>query len=423
MDKLSAGPRLLATLPTGYSHQIAPSSRQGAWIVDWAVLEATICGCLFDVSGNSSHCISPWTVYAAALAIVDIDTGAKSLGAHTLVLTPEGPPVQPLTVAAFKTSSTAIEFHIIAPAMMSGIVQSVSILVSPSVQSLQSSTDRNVVLIFSKIESFSLMNHQAVTTMVEGLVPNMLYNLSVTYATALGTGPAAWLLASTQEAVPAKMHAPILLATSGQRVEVAWLSPPMQLTALSYEVEFICGQASLALVEYRGNETSYAAMRNPSDGSYRVRAINGAGAGEWSDFASLQAVTFSFSSNSNMIQFGSLIGGGLLILIMIGAIYFKRWSRNRSPFAITTDMWEIPRETVLLLGQVGKGAFSVVFQGELAERGLRVAVKQISTRMTSESNCRAIEEELGIMKYLSSPWHPNVRIHIYVYCDTADSSY
>jgi serine/threonine protein kinase len=91
------------------------------------------------------------------------------------------------------------------------------------------------------------------------------------------------------------------------------------------------------------------------------------------------------------------------------------------------DDWEMSREKIVLTGELGKGAFGVVlkglvtFSGEENENGIRLsghtvtaAIKKMARRFLTEQDHRDFQDEMSVMKSLSSPGHENASLAIHI---------
>lgn len=127
----------------------------------------------------------------------------------------------------------------------------------------------------------------------------------------------------------------------------------------------------------------------PGHFTFRVRAISPAGAGAWTSVRTLfiEEPGFGFATFGNtwalplIIVFACLTG---LAIPSVAAVYFWRRSHKQPPlpanmnvsvnpdyewehaFVYEPDEWEVDRESVKLIREVGKGSFGLVYEGAVS---------------------------------------------------------
>ncbi|KAK2588363.1 hypothetical protein KPH14_004377 [Odynerus spinipes] len=208
--------------------------------------------------------------------------------------------------------------------------------------------------------------------------------------------------------------------TNNTIVEVSWdtVKYPNALT-VSYTIEYTNldikdAKKSTECIPYvgRGEERKSHDIKNLSPGHYslRVRSTSLAGDGAFSD-----TVYFSVGlTNDNSIMFiFLLIFGFVSISSIAGYIYLRNHQKKKkqerliasvNPDYIETkyiiDGWEVPRENVEILEELGLGNFGMVYRGRLDNSG-EVAIKTIS-ETANEREKNEFLNEASVMKNFST---------------------
>nr|KAF7432422.1 hypothetical protein H0235_005346 [Vespula pensylvanica] len=203
-------------------------------------------------------------------------------------------------------------------------------------------------------------------------------------------------------------------------VEVSWdtVRNPNALT-LSYTVEYTNldvkdAKKSTECIPYvgRGEERKTHDIKNLSPGHYslRVRSTSLAGDGNFSE-----TIYFSVGllNDNPIVLISLLIFGFFTVFIIIGYIYLRNRQKKKkqerliasvNPDYIETkyiiDSWEVPRESVEILEELGLGNFGMVCRGRL-DNNIDVAIKTIS-ETASEREKNEFLNEASVMKNFST---------------------
>lgn len=205
-------------------------------------------------------------------------------------------------------------------------------------------------------------------------------------------------------------------------VEVIWESVkyPNAFT-VSYTIEYTNldvkdAKKSTECIPYtmgRRQEGRYNShyIRNLSPGKYSLRMRSTSLAGDGTFTA---VVVFSVGlSDNNQVLLTTLLIGSILLIGLFALIFLVRNQRKRrkqerliasvNPDYIETkyivDSWEVPRENVEILEELGLGNFGMVYRGCL--NGTQVAIKTIS-ESASQREKNEFLNEASVMKNFST---------------------
>jgi hypothetical protein len=150
-------------------------------------------------------------------------------------------------------------------------------------------------------------------------------------------------------------------------------------------------------------------------------AVNMLGAGEMSeascvrDAKSPEATSISQASLPEM-YFILVVAGSVLVTMLIILFIVRSWIRDPTVVVISQipasiiDDWEIRRDNVVVMDEIGKGSFGVVYRGvatittaEGKPRAMAVAVKQLARRCLTKQDYNDFCAEVFVMKILSTP--------------------
>jgi len=163
----------------------------------------------------------------------------------------------------------------------------------------------------------------------------------------------------------------------------------------------------------------------PGNYTIRIQAITPAGSGEWSTQTSFdineQTITAE-TSNAVVIGVGC---AAAVILLLIAAFLYVSHQRRKAALNVPTvlyasdnpdyldssdvyvpDEWEVPRDKIELLRELGKGSFGMVFEGIAhklieVEPKLHVAVKTVNDNASMRERVNFLQEA-SIMKAFDS---------------------
>ncbi|XP_054262550.1 insulin receptor-like [Macrosteles quadrilineatus] len=147
-----------------------------------------------------------------------------------------------------------------------------------------------------------------------------------------------------------------------------------------------------------------------AEGAYkvRVRAVSLAGKGQFSDY-----IYFKISNTPISVfyaLFGAIITSSFLFFI---GLIFMILIKKKRPVLIASvnpdyhyipDEWEISRESVELVSELGIGAFGKVYQGILRPKNLPCAVKTVNDN-ASPYDTFVFLTEASVMKNVSKAYH------------------
>lgn len=141
----------------------------------------------------------------------------------------------------------------------------------------------------------------------------------------------------------------------------------------------------------------------------RVRAISLAGKGPFTEYAYFKISNGHFSVFD--ILFFVILLCIIVILVAIGASVYKKKHRldilvaNVNPdYQYIQDHWEIPREDIELVSELGSGSFGKVYEGILKSSNTACAVKTVSDNAT-EYDTFVFLSEAAVMKSVSGAYH------------------
>ncbi|XP_029159912.1 insulin-like peptide receptor [Nylanderia fulva] len=204
-------------------------------------------------------------------------------------------------------------------------------------------------------------------------------------------------------------------------VEVIWESvkDPNAFT-VSYTIEYTNldvkdAKKSTECIPYTGRKDRYNNhyIRNLSPGRYSLRMRSTSLAGDGTFTA---VINFSVGlSDNNYIMVAIVIVSGLFIILLVMMLLLRSYMKKRTqerliasvnPDYIETkyivDSWEVPRENVEILEELGLGNFGMVYRGYL-DGTVQVAIKTISENANPREKNEFLNEA-SVMKNFST-WH------------------
>lgn len=152
---------------------------------------------------------------------------------------------------------------------------------------------------------------------------------------------------------------------------------------------------------------------SPGKYSVRVKAQSLAGDGHYTDIVYFYiSEPFSFSTTINAIV------GVLVVLIVAAGIVFYFWYKRKhqldSVHLITTcnpdyvgyveDEWEMERDNVKLLQELGQGTFGTVYQGMIKDRQIPCAIKTVHEKADLHDKMEFLNEA-SVMKMFNDAHH------------------
>ncbi|XP_070542081.1 insulin-like peptide receptor [Ptychodera flava] len=180
--------------------------------------------------------------------------------------------------------------------------------------------------------------------------------------------------------------------------------------------------------EYRANKGYLLEGLAPGNYSMRVRTSSLAGNGTWTapvyfvmseEVLPPSVVPVIASTNLYIIIGVSLAAVIVLIVIISGALFRALRKRNNSPLngvlyasynpeymspsdMYVPDEWEVPREKILLIRELGQGSFGMVYEGEAkdiyeAEGKIKVAIKTVNENASIRDRIEFLNEA-SVMK-------------------------
>jgi len=208
--------------------------------------------------------------------------------------------------------------------------------------------------------------------------------------------------------------------TNDTIVEVVWepVNNPNAFT-VSYTIEYTNldikdAKRSTECISYRGSERRQHNhyIRNLSPGRYslRMRSTSLAGDGAFSDMIHF---SIGLSDNNRIILVMLIILLAVLVTTIMAYILIRNRQRKRTqerlfasvnPDYIETryvvDSWEVPREKVQILRELGMGNFGMVYRGRLND-DVYVAIKTISNGCSQREKNEFLNEA-SVMKNFST---------------------
>ncbi|XP_057302388.1 putative insulin-like peptide receptor [Hydractinia symbiolongicarpus] len=218
------------------------------------------------------------------------------------------------------------------------------------------------------------------------------------------------------------LASPINVTVQEDTYNITW-TPPKQPNAivLKYDILISYGN-NKDDIQYcvQGSSPSFLTRTAPT-GNYvvKVRAISPAGNGSWSKPVTFSVVSKEDSKNMSLVL-GVSLGAVLLILFLLAFIsYYALFKRNivkgapgvlyasvnpeymNSNEVYIADEWELDREKIELLRELGQGSFGMVYGGIAHDidgvTELRVAVKTVNENASLRDRIEFLQEA-SIMK-------------------------
>ncbi|XP_054263486.1 insulin-like peptide receptor [Macrosteles quadrilineatus] len=204
-------------------------------------------------------------------------------------------------------------------------------------------------------------------------------------------------------------------------VFVSWIAPPHPNGLIvAFEVEH--GHtvmdnmnpivSCITLSEYENNRRRYSIV-GLAEGTYkvRVRAISLAGKGPYSKYIRVEISSRLFSAIKMVIGFFVLCI--IMILVSIALMSYMRKKTMLDDILVASvnpdyqyiqDEWEVSRDDIEIVDELGVGAFGKVYKGILIPSNLSCAVKTVNDDASSYETFLFLSEA-SVMKSVSKAYH------------------
>nr|XP_055218333.1 insulin receptor-related protein isoform X2 [Gorilla gorilla gorilla] len=210
-------------------------------------------------------------------------------------------------------------------------------------------------------------------------------------------------------------------ASSKNSVLLRWLEPPdPNGLILKYEIKYRrLGEEATVLCVSRLRYAKFGgvhlALLPPGNYSARVRATSLAGNGSWTDSVAFYILGPEEEDAGGLHVLLTATPVGLTLLIVLAALgFFYGKKRNRTLYASVNpeyfsasdmyvpDEWEVPREQISIIRELGQGSFGMVYEGlarglEAGEESTPVALKTVN-ELASPRECIEFLKEASVMK-------------------------
>ncbi|XP_064607698.1 insulin-like peptide receptor isoform X2 [Liolophura sinensis] len=206
-------------------------------------------------------------------------------------------------------------------------------------------------------------------------------------------------------------------------IKITWLPPPQPNGfVITYELEYRRAkddhQASIVCIRQQDfTKTGGYDFKQlvPGNYSYRVRSSSLAGPGDWTDakyFIVPEPGEPPTEAPIIMIVISVVV---IVVIIIFIVMWFCAKSRLHPPYivsenpdyigiAYTPDEWEVDRDKISLIKELGQGSFGMVYEGEYADgspNGPRmVAVKTLNENATMSDRCDFLQEATNMKKFV-----------------------
>ncbi|XP_015358128.1 insulin receptor-related protein [Marmota marmota marmota] len=210
-------------------------------------------------------------------------------------------------------------------------------------------------------------------------------------------------------------------AASKSSVLLRWHEPPdPNGLILKYEIKYRrSGEEATVLcvsrLRYAKVGGVHLALLPPGNYSARVRATSLAGNGSWTDSVAFYILGPEEEDSGGLHVLLTVTPVGLMLLIILAALGFF-YSRKRSGTLYTSvnpeyfsasdmyvpDEWEVPREQISIIRELGQGSFGMVYEGlaqglEAGEKSTPVALKTVNELASPRERIEFLKEA-SVMK-------------------------
>eukprot|EP00045_Choanoeca_perplexa_P016726 m.229631 g.229631 ORF g.229631 m.229631 type:complete len:1594 (+) comp17343_c0_seq1:69-4850(+) len=390
------------------------SNKQRLLIEGRETNQVNMSGCFFNYNQNSSHCLSPFTVYVFGIRAI----GSKGSGVitYTVVSTlPAAPQVQPKVAPTFNASADVsarvVTVKVQRPDDLSDVATAVNVRYE-SVTGLQHLSMPIANALSSHVEDYN----RTFEVVVPELAPYTTHLLNVTFDTSSGESARLVVNVSTPSGTPDPIEpARVSTLPSGLR-RLVWEAPTVTPGPVVWFEVYAAFDNDTQTGQLLYNGTELSVDLHPESIVYplAVRPVTPEGA------ASFSVAEEPEASRSKGPSTGTMVGasvGAVLVLLIVVVIFVKRRMKRMKAAADSewekpkADEFEFDRNKVTLGRELGSGAFGTVYEGIAHGIGdnpgrTKVAVKMCSTAVVKDKTDFLKEAEL--MKRFASPWHINV---------------
>uniref|UniRef100_A0A8C7BYX1 Tyrosine-protein kinase receptor n=1 Tax=Neovison vison TaxID=452646 RepID=A0A8C7BYX1_NEOVI len=210
-------------------------------------------------------------------------------------------------------------------------------------------------------------------------------------------------------------------AASKSSVLLRWLEPPdPNGLILKYEIKYRrLGEEATVLCVSRLRYAKFGgvqlALLPPGNYSARVRATSLAGNGSWTESIAFYVPGPEEEDSGGLHVLLTVTPVGLMLLIILAALGFF-YSRKRSSTLYASvnpeyfsasemyvpDEWEVPREQISIIRELGQGSFGMVYEGlaqglEAGEESTPVALKTVNELASPRERIEFLKEA-SVMK-------------------------
>ncbi|KAJ1064367.1 hypothetical protein K5549_014781 [Capra hircus] len=210
-------------------------------------------------------------------------------------------------------------------------------------------------------------------------------------------------------------------AASKSSVLLRWLEPPdPNGLILKYEIKYRrLGEEATVLCVSRLRYAKFGgvhlALLPPGNYSARVRATSLAGNGSWTDSVAFYIPGPEEEDSGGLHVLLTVTPVGLMLLIILAALgFFYSKKRNSTLYASVNpeyfsashmyipDEWEVPREQISIIRELGQGSFGMVYEGlaqglEVGEEPTPVALKTVNELASPRERIEFLKEA-SVMK-------------------------
>lgn len=213
----------------------------------------------------------------------------------------------------------------------------------------------------------------------------------------------------------------VLVNIKNQTTNISWEEPTFVNSFVhSYVLEYRSKdiehakftETCITLQDFHENNNSYTLFNLPS-GHYelRLRAVSLAGDGKP---VYLEFYIEEQSRNHISIILSLVVTFTVIVIILVGFLFYwrRQMTKNRVLFASVNpryepvyveDHWEVPRENLTLVKQLGRGTFGSVHEGILQPENIKCAVK--TTTAIGEEENTIFLKEATLMKEFHNAYH------------------
>ncbi|XP_025770943.1 insulin receptor-related protein [Puma concolor] len=210
-------------------------------------------------------------------------------------------------------------------------------------------------------------------------------------------------------------------AAGKSSVLLRWLEPPdPNGLILKYEIKYRrLGEEATVLcvsrLRYAKSGGVHLALLPPGNYSARVRATSLAGNGSWTESIAFYIPGPEEEDSGGLHVLLTVTPVGLMLLVILAALgFFYGRKRNSTLYASVNpeyfsasavyipDEWEVPREQISIIRELGQGSFGMVYEGlaqglEAGEESTPVALKTVNELASPRERIEFLKEA-SVMK-------------------------